>query len=63
MFVATDRYTINTDTINYAEGKEDGSTVLYFNNGSSISIPTAEAKAIFTSLIPRLEWSSPPQDS
>jgi hypothetical protein len=61
MFVTTDRYTINTDTINYAEESENGDTILHFNNGDSISVPTVEARAIFTSLIPRLEWGTPPQ--
>lgn len=58
MFVTIDRYTINTDTINYAEEGQDGSTIIYFNNGKSISIPTTEAQTIFTSLIPRLDWDS-----
>jgi hypothetical protein len=63
MFITTDRYTINTDAINYAEEMENGETVIYFNNGKSISVATVEAQAMFTSLIPRLQWDTPSPDS
>lgn len=63
MFVIVDRYTINTDTINYAEETGGGDTIIHFNNGNSVTVPTAEARAVLKSLMPRLEWGTPLPDS
>ncbi len=53
MFIKLDKYTINTDNINYAEKFVNGVTVIYFNgNGPSIQISDDEANKLWAILEP-----------